>query len=73
MARVAIETVFIEPVLYVSTNAFFHKVFWGETGRKKKKKNTKRTAGEKPTVNYECGWMIKNEPFKNPICHEGER
>lgn len=37
-----------------------------ETRRKKKKRR-------KPTVNYECGRMIKNEPFKNPICHGGVR
>lgn len=35
-----------------------------ETGKKKKRK---------PTVSYECGGMIKNEPFKNPICHRGVR
>lgn len=44
-------------------------------GRQKEREtdSQRREKKRKPTVNYECGGMIKNEPFKNPICHGGVR
>lgn len=41
--------------------------------RERKTDSERRKKKKKPTVNYECGGMIKNEPFKNPICHGGVR
>lgn len=46
--------------------------FAGETEGKENRQREKKKK-KKPTVNYECGGMIKNEPFKNPICHGGVR
>lgn len=68
MARVAIDTAlfffhFMIPIL-VSLSLLV---------RQREKGRGKQTAREKTTVNYEYGGMIKNEPFKNPICHGGVR
>lgn len=70
MARVAIETALFSFLFFA--NFCFIK-FAGETERKRGREKGKQTARENTTVNYEYGGMIKNEPFKNPICHGGVR
>lgn len=74
MARVAIETAFF--LCFLFTNSCFIN-FACETERKRERKTERKRERdrerEKTTVNYEYGGMIKNEPFKNPICHGGVR
>lgn len=67
MVRVTIETAPATPPSSPVLVSLSLLVRQRETGR------LKQTVREKTTVNYEDGAMIKNEPFKNPICHGGVR
>lgn len=66
MARVAIETALFIYLVMLLLILFFLLTL---LVRKRERGWEKQTVREKTTVDYEYGGMIKNETFKNPVCH----